>query len=235
MVRPIAHGPLQLRPHPVKGHGFQALDFPAGLALEVGMGRVMLAGQFKVVHPALQGELAHHTPAVKILQDAVYRDLVHPAAGPDGCHDLLGPEGPGGLSQDFQYRQPHRGGPEALLDQPPGKITTVTHTEEILENQLSCKYIMEGTVRNPNLQSSGGPSVSPVLAPVTRRRLNLPRSTSVWLARGPATVPLYCRPELAPGRTFSGPALVLEDHATLLVLDGFRGEVLDRGHILLRW
>jgi hypothetical protein len=80
MIRPVAHRPLQLSPHPVESHRFQALDFPAGLALEVGVGRVVLAGQFKVVDPALQGELAHHAPPVKILQDAVHRDLVHPAA-----------------------------------------------------------------------------------------------------------------------------------------------------------
>jgi hypothetical protein len=43
----------------MQGHRFQALDFSAGLALEVGVGRVVLAGQFKMAHPALQGELAH--------------------------------------------------------------------------------------------------------------------------------------------------------------------------------
>jgi N-methylhydantoinase A/oxoprolinase/acetone carboxylase beta subunit len=75
----------------------------------------------------------------------------------------------------------------------------------------------------------------PVMAPVVRRRLSLPRSTSVWLPEGPVSLPLFYRPEMAPGLVFPGPALVLEDHATLLVLDGFQGEVLDQGHILLRW
>ena len=114
MIGAVAHGAPQLRPHPVEGHRFQALDLPAGLALEVGVGRVVLAGQFKVVYPALQGEFAHHTPAGKILQDAVHRDLVYPAAGPDQLQNFLGPEGPGGLSQNFQHRQAHRGSPEAL-------------------------------------------------------------------------------------------------------------------------
>jgi N-methylhydantoinase A/oxoprolinase/acetone carboxylase beta subunit len=75
----------------------------------------------------------------------------------------------------------------------------------------------------------------PVLAPVGRRRLSLPRSGTVWLPQGPVTAPLYYRPALAPGMVFSGPALVLEDHSTLLVLDGFQGEVLDQGHVRLWW
>jgi N-methylhydantoinase A len=74
----------------------------------------------------------------------------------------------------------------------------------------------------------------PVLAPVTRRGSGLPRFGEVWLPQGPVHVPLYYRPELKPGSIFSGPALVLEDHATLLVLDGFQAEVLDQGHIRLR-
>ena len=45
MVGPVAHRPLQFRPHLVEGNGLQTLDFAAGVALEVGMGRVMLAGQ----------------------------------------------------------------------------------------------------------------------------------------------------------------------------------------------
>jgi N-methylhydantoinase A/oxoprolinase/acetone carboxylase beta subunit len=67
-----------------------------------------------------------------------------------------------------------------------------------------------------------------------RRGPGLSRSGVVWLPEGPVTLPFYYRPELKPGSIFSGPALVLEDHATLLVLDGFQGEVLDQGHIWLR-
>jgi N-methylhydantoinase A/oxoprolinase/acetone carboxylase beta subunit len=68
-----------------------------------------------------------------------------------------------------------------------------------------------------------------------RRRLRLPQTGTVWLPEGPVPVPLYYRPNLTPGMVLAGPALVLEDHSTLLVLDGFQGEVLDRGHVLLRW
>jgi N-methylhydantoinase A/oxoprolinase/acetone carboxylase beta subunit len=52
-------------------------------------------------------------------------------------------------------------------------------------------------------------------------------------SEGPASLPLYYRPQLPPGYAFWGPALVLEDYASLLVLPGFRGEVLPQGHVLL--
>jgi N-methylhydantoinase A/oxoprolinase/acetone carboxylase beta subunit len=47
-------------------------------------------------------------------------------------------------------------------------------------------------------------------------------------------VPLWYRPELQPGFKFSGPGLLAEDHATLLVPPGFAGEVLPQGHLRLR-
>ena len=75
----------------------------------------------------------------------------------------------------------------------------------------------------------------PSLAPLSRRRLSLPRSAPVWLEQGPVTVPLHYRPDLRPGSALAGPALILEDHSSLLVLEGFQGEVLDQGNILLRW
>jgi N-methylhydantoinase A len=73
----------------------------------------------------------------------------------------------------------------------------------------------------------------PRLEPQLSTLVSIPRQGQVWLQEGPATIPFYDRRELAPGGSFSGPALVLEDYATLLVLPGFRGEVLSRGHILL--
>jgi N-methylhydantoinase A/oxoprolinase/acetone carboxylase beta subunit len=80
------------------------------------------------------------------------------------------------------------------------------------------------------------PSASlPRLAPVANRRPQLPRSGTVWLPRGPVSVPVYYRPDLKGGMVFSGPALVLEDHATLLVAQGFQAEVLDQGHLQMRW
>ena len=63
--------------------------------------------------------------------------------------------------------------------------------------------------------------------------ISLPRKAELWLSAGPARVPLYQRAELAVGDSWPGPALVLEDFATLLVLPGFRAEVLAGGHLLL--
>lgn len=63
--------------------------------------------------------------------------------------------------------------------------------------------------------------------------ISLPRGAELWLSEGPARVPLYQRAELAVGDSWPGPALVLEDFATLLVLPGFRAEVLAGGHLLL--
>jgi len=113
------------------------------MALEMGVGRMMLARQFKMVHPAFQGELPHYTPAAKILQDTVYGDFIYPAAETDGFQNLLGPEGAGGLPQNLQERQAYRRDPQALLGQPPGKIAAITHDHLVLENQPGCKYIGE--------------------------------------------------------------------------------------------
>jgi N-methylhydantoinase A/oxoprolinase/acetone carboxylase beta subunit len=94
---------------------------------------------------------------------------------------------------------------------------------------------LEAVVLRLHLSMPSPDSGLPVLAPVGRRRLRLPRSGTVWLPPGPVSAPLYYRPALPAGFAFAGPALVLEDHSTLLVLDGFQGEVLDQGHVRLRW
>jgi N-methylhydantoinase A/oxoprolinase/acetone carboxylase beta subunit len=75
----------------------------------------------------------------------------------------------------------------------------------------------------------------PVLAPVNRRTFSLPQAGKVWLDGGLVSVPLYYRPDLKSGMALSGPALVLEDHATLLVAAGFEAEVLEGGHLRLHW
>ncbi len=113
------------------------------MALKMGMGRVMLAGQLKMVHPSLKGELPDYAPVTKILQDAVDGNFIHPPAGPDGLHNFLGPKGAGGIPQNLQERQAHRCDPQTLLGQPPGKIAMITHGNLVLENQPSCKYYGE--------------------------------------------------------------------------------------------
>lgn len=76
------------------------------------------------------------------------------------------------------------------------------------------------------------PTLRTVTAPLS---LNLPREAEIHLSDGPTRVTLYQRPELAVGEAITGPALVLEDFATLLVLPGFRAEVLAGGHLLLKY
>jgi N-methylhydantoinase A len=64
-------------------------------------------------------------------------------------------------------------------------------------------------------------------------RPKLPQQSLVTLPQGPAAVPLYWRSDLAPGFSFKGPALILEEFATHLVLPGFRGKVTAAGHLVL--
>lgn len=84
-----------------------------------------------------------------------------------------------------------------------------------------------------NFQAPAFSAALPRLAPRSSSRMALPRQGSVWLPEGPATLPFYDRRELQPGEALTGPALVVEDHTTLLILPGFRAEVLPPGHLLL--
>jgi N-methylhydantoinase A len=84
-----------------------------------------------------------------------------------------------------------------------------------------------------NFLAPAPPAQLPGLAPRSSPRISLPRSGRVWLPEGPATLPIYERRELQPGVALAGPALVVEDYATLLILPGFRTAVLPQGHLLL--
>ncbi len=84
-----------------------------------------------------------------------------------------------------------------------------------------------------NFLAPASPAASPGIASPAAARSSLPRQGTVWLPEGPVTLPFYERRELQPGEAFSGPALVLEDYATLLILPGFRVEVRPQGHLLL--
>ncbi len=84
-----------------------------------------------------------------------------------------------------------------------------------------------------NFLAPAPPAQLPRLVPRSSSRVSLPPRDTVWLPEGPATLPFYARQELQPGDAFAGPALVVEDYATLLVLPGFRTEVLPQGHLLL--
>ena len=74
------------------------------------------------------------------------------------------------------------------------------------------------------------PALQPVFAATAVAR---PGQVSVHLPDGPAVVPVYYRPELAPNFTCTGPALITEDFATTLLLPGFQTRVAAGGHLLL--
>jgi N-methylhydantoinase A len=74
------------------------------------------------------------------------------------------------------------------------------------------------------------PDLQPVF-PATG--LALPRETHLHLPDGPATVPVFYRPELPPDFTCRGPALITEDFATTLLLPGFEARLAPGGHLVL--
>ncbi|MDI6854682.1 MAG: hydantoinase/oxoprolinase family protein [Deltaproteobacteria bacterium] len=61
----------------------------------------------------------------------------------------------------------------------------------------------------------------------------LPTRHLVTLPGGPEEVPVYWRPSLEAGFRFAGPALILEEFATQLVLPGFSGNLTEAGHLVL--
>jgi hypothetical protein len=125
---PVAQGALQLRPHLLQGPGLQTLHLAAGVTLEVGVGRMMLAGQFVVGDPVLDGQAPKQAPVAKIIQDAVNCNFVHPAPGPDGGQNILGPQGPACGSQDLQDRQAQGRGLHPPAGQQLREIAEIAHS-----------------------------------------------------------------------------------------------------------
>jgi len=74
------------------------------------------------------------------------------------------------------------------------------------------------------------PTLQPVF-PVTA--LALPRATKLHLPDGPATAPVFYRPDLSRDFACRGPALIAEDFATTLLLPGFEARVAPGGHLIL--
>jgi N-methylhydantoinase A/oxoprolinase/acetone carboxylase beta subunit len=85
------------------------------------------------------------------------------------------------------------------------------------------------TVTDANLWLENPPP--PVRAKLEFNYRTLPRSGS---EAGRTKTSIWYRPYLAPGGVFHGPALIVEDMATLLVLPEFDGRVDDLGHIHLQ-
>ena len=73
----------------------------------------------------------------------------------------------------------------------------------------------------------------PRLRPVAAAKVSLPPRGEVWLPRGRAAARLFYRPDLEPGAVLTGPALILDDYATVLVLPGFQAQAQTQGHLWL--
>jgi len=93
--------------------------------------------------------------------------------------------------------------------------------------------LVEAVVLRLSCLAPEPPATLPPLTPVFPTAVpELPRRATVWLPDGPVAAPVYYRPELAPGFTCTGPALMAEDFATTLVFPGFRARVAAH-HLLL--
>jgi len=127
MLSPISPGTLDLPPDIIQGHGLQALDFFAGLTLEMGMGRMMLTGQFIVSRGPFRSQFADQPQAGEIVQDAVHSHFIDRTPGPDGLENLTGLPGPLPGPQNVQNPEAQRGGPQAALNQRLTKVAAITH------------------------------------------------------------------------------------------------------------
>jgi N-methylhydantoinase A len=93
---------------------------------------------------------------------------------------------------------------------------------------------LEAVVLRAHFLAQEPPPVLPVMQPVAAMAApDLPTRGLVRLPSGPAEVPFYWRPGLEAGFTFTGPALILEEFATHLILPGFRVEVSTLGHLFV--
>jgi hypothetical protein len=129
-VGAIAQGALQFRPHAVQGRGLQALHLAALMALEMGVGGVVLAGQLIVGDPLLNSQTPENAPAGKFVQYAVNGDFVDSTLSPNGFQNFLGPQGPGRGPQDLQNGQAQGRGLHPLRSQQLGKIAEIAHIKE---------------------------------------------------------------------------------------------------------
>lgn len=86
--------------------------------------------------------------------------------------------------------------------------------------------------------SSGRPAADPLdeHRPLDENRAPAPVAGErrSWFGGAWCQVPLYERSRLAPGHTFRGPALVLEEHSTTVVEPGWRARVDTAAALLLR-
>lgn len=71
--------------------------------------------------------------------------------------------------------------------------------------------------------------------PVHQVATEAPRQQRVWVDNGWREVPVWQRSELVPGSLLSGPALILEETATLYLAPDFTARLEAHGHLLLEF
>jgi 5-oxoprolinase (ATP-hydrolysing) len=85
------------------------------------------------------------------------------------------------------------------------------------------------------VEASGGgePIAEPDLAAQTTRPASPHAQTKIFTLGSWHEAPIYLRADLAPGHTIEGPALIIEDHQTVVVEPEWRAEITARNHVLL--
>jgi len=58
-------------------------------------------------------------------------------------------------------------------------------------------------------------------------------TTTTWFQRKPSDTSVFSRAQLQPGDVIDGPAIICEPTSTLIIDPGFRGQVRDRGEIII--
>ncbi|MGO8920439.1 MAG: hydantoinase/oxoprolinase family protein [Stellaceae bacterium] len=152
------------------------------------------------------------------------------------------PEAP--LTESWTADMRYRGqGHEVAVAIPAGNLTPASRAE--LARLFEAQYVVQFGRSIPDLEVevlSLALRLATIDPPVPRCPPAPPDRQAVPTGRGmvadPATggfvdVPIYGRGDLAPGDVVAGPALIVEDETTTLVLGGFTGRINGLGHIVL--
>jgi N-methylhydantoinase A len=212
------------------------------LAAELGVRRIIIpaqAGVLSALGMALAGlrrDLAqtllrggpemsweHLQPAFKALVERGFADLAEDGLPPESF-SVSG-------ELDLRYR-----GQSYTLSVPlsPSFKEDFHHKHQRLYGHAFTGRELEAVVLRAHFLAQEPPAALPNLQPAAGDNIpDLPTRHPVTLPGGLEEVPIYWRPSLEAGFTFAGPALILEEFATHLVLPGFRGNVTETGHLTL--
>lgn len=90
-------------------------------------------------------------------------------------------------------------------------------------------------VESVEIEASGGAAeIDEPVREITEAVARPSRTTSIYTGGAWCEAGVHKRADLKPGSTIPGPALVIEDHQTIVVEPGWTGEISSRDHVLLR-